>query len=149
MNKEKIGTMLSAASPAPINGEGRGSRPDFTVQDAMYSCSGMPQAAWDYFQYVDILEESTKKAVLKNCSQKLIAGGFIKNREKAVLVAKVALEECRTKPFTNVDRCSRIKVSERSWYRRYAVIYGIAQRIYNELDNQAGRYIAIKLGKIN
>ncbi len=147
MNKEKIGAMLSADSPAPINGEARGGRPAFTTQDAMYSCTGMPQAAWDYFQYAYILYDSTKKAVLKNCSQKLIAGGHIKNREKSDLIAQTALEECRSKPFTNVERCSKIRVSERTWYRRYAEIYGIAQRIYNDLDNQANRCIAIKLEK--
>ncbi len=149
MNKEKIGTMLSADSPAPINGEGRGGRPAFTKQDAMFCIAGMPSDAWDYMQYVDILCESTKKTVFKNCSRKLIEGGHIKNREKAELIAEIALVECRLKSFSNVARCSLIRVSQRQWYRSYSEIYGIAQRIYNELDNQAGRYIAIKLGKIN
>ncbi len=148
MNKEIISTMLSADSPAPINGEGRGGQPYFTKQDAMYCVSGMPLDAWEYMQYVDILCNDTKKTVLKKCSQKLINGGHIKDKEKADLIAEIALVECRLKSFSNVARCSLIRVSERQWYRKYSEIYGMAQRIYNDLDNQSWRHIEIKLGKI-
>lgn len=151
MNKEIISTMLSADSPALINGEGRGGKPYFTKQDAMYCVSGMPQGAWEYMQYVDILNNNTQETVYKKCCDEVMKWNHLpdKEREKILLICKIALVECRLKSFSNVARCSLIQVSERQWYRKYSEIYGTAQRIYNDLDNQAGRYIAIKLGKIS
>lgn len=151
MNKETISAMLSADTPAPINGEGKGGRPYFTKTDAMYCVAGMPKDAWDYMQYVDILFNEKLKPVSDKCCNKIMRRNNLNEdeRDKTKLICEIALVECRLKSFSNIAKCSLIKVSERQWYRKYSSIYSMALKIYNELDNKSGLHISMKLGKLD
>lgn len=143
MNKEIIAAMLSADSPSPINGEGRGGKPYFTKQDAMYCVSGMPVDAWEYMQYVDILVDDKMGSVSNRCSNKIKG----KDRTKIQKVCDVALLECRYGGFPKIAIRGIIGISKSSWYSKYAAYYSLAVSHYNNLDSKTTRYINTKLGK--